>query len=292
MKLLHAAILLAITPAFSAEKKPPVQPPDGVRVERDVAYLGDARKEKADLYFPKETPTGKKLPVVIVIHGGGFNDGDKARVREVSTCSDLVAGGYAAMSINYRLWNKGVKNPTWPQSVLDAKTAVRWLRANADHIGVDADRIGVLGGSAGGNLASMLAVTRPQDGFEPGEPFAGTSTAVKCAVDLYGAVDLINYHDMKMFLQTREENPALYKKASPVTYAHAGAAPLLLVHGDADTVVDVKQSETFAAALKKAGAPHERVILPGAPHSFDLQPPQRDLRPLVLGFLDRHLKPK
>ena len=284
------ALGLAAAPLHAAQKdKQPVPAPEGVRVERDVPYLGDARHEKADLYFPSNMPVGRKLPVVIVIHGGGFNDGDKARVREVSIVSDLVFGGYVAMSINYRLWNKGVKNPTWPQSLLDAKTSVRWLRANAARLGVDGEHIGVLGGSAGGNLASMLALTRPADGFEP-EAMPDVSSAVKCAVDLYGAVDLREYHDMKMFLQTREENPEIYRKASPTTYVHAGAPPMLLIHGDADTVVNVKQSETLAAALKSVGAPHELMILRGAPHSFDLQPMQRDLRPLVIGFFDKHLK--
>ncbi len=99
----------------------------------------------------------------------------------------------------------------------------------------------------------------------------------------------MNYHDMKMFAKTREEAPELYKAASPTTYVHKAAAPMLLIHGTADETVAASQSETFAAALRKAGADHELVIIPGAPHSFHLQPTERDRRPLVLGFLAKDL---
>ncbi len=120
---MKAVILFALTfPCITFAKAPskPVPVPDDLRVVKDVTYLPGGRNEKADLYFPKVMPADAKLPVVIVIHGGGFNDGDKARQREISICSDLVRGGYVAMSINYRLWNNGVKTPTWPQSFYDA----------------------------------------------------------------------------------------------------------------------------------------------------------------------------
>ncbi|MBX7207307.1 MAG: alpha/beta hydrolase [Verrucomicrobiaceae bacterium] len=284
--------LLLCLPCLALAKPPsqPVPVPDDIRVEKDVSYLANDRKEKADLYFPKTIAAGEKLPAIVFIHGGGFNDGDKARQREVSICSDLARGGYVAMSINYKLWNKGVKHPTWPQSVYDAKTAVRWLRKNAATIGINPDRIGAIGGSAGGNLASMLAVTGPADGLDPKEPLGDVSARVSCAVDLYGAVDLPNYHDMKMFLKTRAEDAAVYAKGSPINYCDKHDPPMLLIHGTADEVVDHSQSATFAAKLKAAGVEHEFVSIPGAPHSFDLHPAQRDIRDLVLGFFDKHLK--
>jgi acetyl esterase/lipase len=207
------------------------------------------------------------------------------RQREMNTCRTLALNGYAVMSINYKLSIKD--KATWPQSVLDAKTAVRWLRKNAERLQINPAKIGALGYSAGGNLASMLAVTQPKDGFEP--PGEG-ATAIACAADIYGAVDLINYHDMKMFNKTRAEAPELYKKGSPITYLDKSDPPMLLIHGTADETVPMSQSETFAKALKEADAPHELVIIPGAPHTFDLEPKQRDLRPVVLGFLDKHLK--
>ncbi|GEM_PF-823194 len=264
--------------------------PDDVRVERDVAYLPPDRSQKADLYFPLERVDSERLPAVIIIHGGGFNDGDKDRRREINIGSHLARNGYVGMSIDYLLWSKGIKNPTWPRNLHDAKQAVRWLRRHADELGIDPDRIGVIGGSAGGNLAAMLALTDPSDGLEPpGDD--DTSTAVRCAVDLYGAVDLLNYHDVKMLLATRAEDPDAYRRASPITYASRGDAPVLIVHGTGDTVVAVSQSRTLASALDAGGVEHEYVEIPDAPHTFDLDYDAFDVKGVVLTFLDRHLKP-
>ena len=264
--------------------------PANVRYEADVAFLPTNRAELADLYFPMPIPKGQRLPAVLIIHGGGFNDGDKARPREISFATNLVANGYVVMSINYKL-RKRQGEVTWPQPMLDAKAAVRWLRKNADALGIDPERIGAMGGSAGGNLSAMLALTGPKDGFDEKEPYGEFSSRVSCGVDFYGAVKLLDYHDMKMFAQTREEAPELYEKASPVNYASAGDAPMLIVHGTKDETVPLSQSEALAAALKQAGVEHELVVVPDAPHTFDLTPPQRDLRPVVITFLDKHLKP-
>lgn len=274
--------------AAGTEKAPPAYPTD-VRVEKDVSYLAEDRKEKADLYSPLEKKPGAPMHAVVVIHGGGFNDGDKARSREINIAHNLALDGYLAMSIDYKL-RKSQGQVTWPQSVYDAKTAVRWLRKNAERLGIDPERIGVIGGSAGGNLAAMLATTGPADGLDPEGPYGDFSAKVACAIDFYGAVDLINYHDMKMFAKTREEAPELYKKGSPLTYVDAKDAPLMIVHGTADTTVPLSQSETLAAAMDKVGAPHELVVIPGAVHTFDLQPKERDLRPLVLGFFNKNLR--
>lgn len=288
--LLSPLTLRAAAPKdWKADKAPEV--PKSIRVERDVTYLAADRREKADVYFPPALKPGHLAPAVLLIHGGGFNDGDKARGREVQMGVELALHGYVCMSINYRLWNTGVKSPTWPQSLFDAKTAVRWLRSEAARLQVDPERIGVFGNSAGGNLAAMLAVTTPDDGLEPAAPMPGVSTRVKCAIDFYGALDLPNYHDMKMFLQTRAENPAVYRKASPVTYVKAGAAPMLLVHGTADETVPHSQAETMAVALKKAGVEHHLEIVPDAPHTFALVSAAKDFRPLVFAFLDKQLQP-
>lgn len=275
--------------ATKSKKERDVKFPADIRVDRDVAYLGPARKQLADIYLPKGVTEGRRVPAVVVIHGGGFNDGDKDRRREINIGSTLARSGYLAMSIDYKLWNKGTQTPTWPQSLHDAKTAVRWLRRNADRLGIDPDRIGVIGCSAGGNLAAMLALTGPTDGLEPpGDD--NVSSSVRCAVDLYGAVDLINYHDMKMFLKTREEDPDVYRKASPTTYANSGDAPILMIHGTGDETVHVSQSETLAKALEAGGVKHELIVIPDAPHTFDLDYEAFDVKTPVLAFFDRHLK--
>lgn len=279
--------LLTLAWAVASVAREPVFP-DDVRVDRDVAYLGPDRRHRADLYFPQQTAEGGR-PACVIIHGGGFNGGHKDSQREIVIGSTLARHGYVGMSIDYQLWSKGVKKPTWPRCLHDAKLAVRWLRQNADRLGVDPDRIGVIGGSAGGNLAAMLGVTGPGDGLEPSEQAAGPSTAVQCVVDLYGVVDLMHHHDMRMFLATRDEDPESYRRASPVNYCSSGDAPVLLIHGTADETVALSQSESFARALQAAGVEHELIVVPNAPHSFGLDDPRYDIKAPLMAFLDRHL---
>jgi acetyl esterase/lipase len=290
MKAPLLAVLLLTPASLPAQSNPAASPPlpEGVRLERDLDYLGPARTEKADLYLPAAASPGELRPAVVIIHGGGWNSGDKANAREINIGTNLALHGYVALSINYRLATGTA--PTWPQPLHDCKTAVRWLRQNAARLQVDPDRIGAIGGSAGGHLAAMLALTGPDDGLEPAGPPAKFPTAIRCAVDLYGPVDLLNYHDVKMLGKSRAEAPELYRAASPITYANRGDAPILILHGTADKTVDVKQSDTFAAVLQRAGVEHEFIVIEGAPHTFHLQPKQRDLRPVVLGFFDKHLK--
>lgn len=278
------------TPAVLKKK---VVYPTTVKVQADVAYLGGTRKEKADIYTPLTHDIKKPLPGIIVIHGGGFNDGDKARARELNICENLTLQGYVCMSINYKL-RRMKDQVTWPQSVYDAKAAVRYMRKEANNLGVDPDKIGVIGCSAGCNLSMMLATTGPTDGFDvvKDEPYQDISPKVSCAIGFYGAVDLINYHDMKMFAKTRQEAPELYKKGSPINYLDDKDPPMLLVHGTADVTVPLSQSETYLKVAKAQGANCILEIIPEAPHTFDLQPKQRDLRPLVTAFFDQHLKGK
>ena len=257
-------------------------------IERDVDYLGAGRAEKADLYLPNNLAAGKRAPAVLIIHGGGWTGGDKGAAREINIGTNLARNGYIAMSINYALASK--TKSTWPQNLHDCKTAVRWLRANASRLKINPDRIGVIGGSAGGHLTAMVALTGPEDGLDPRGPYAEFSCRVQCAVDLYGPAELKDWHDLDMLGKPRNDAPELYRLASPTTYADRTDPPLLILHGTADKTVPVAQSEVFAAALKKAGVEHELVIIPDAPHTFHLQPKQRDLRPLVLGFFDKHLK--
>jgi len=289
MKTLLLPLLLLAPAALAAERGAVALPPlpPGVSLERDVDYLGPDRKEKADLYLPDAKLAPGRRPTVVIIHGGGWNSGDKAQGREQNIGTNLALNGYVGLSINYQLSYGG--NATWPQPLHDCKTAVRWLRKHAERLQIDPERIGAIGGSAGGHLAAMLAVTGPKDGLDPAGPYGEFTCAIRCAVDLYGPAELLDYHDVKMLGQTRAEAPDAYRAASPTTYADAADAPILILHGTADETVSLKQSETFAAALKQAGVKHQFVIVEGAPHTFHLQPKQRDLRPLVLGFFDQHL---
>ena len=215
----------------------------------------------ADLYLPENTPSGLLRPAVVIIHGGGWSGGKRDATRELNIGTNLALHGYVGMSIDYALASK--THATWPQNLYDCKTAVRWLRKNAERLGIDPDRIGVIGGSAGGHLAAMVALTTPADGLDPKEPYGEFSCRVSCGVDMYGIADLTTYHDVSMLGKTFAEAPELYRKASPVTYVRSQSPPMLILHGTADTTVNPQQSREFADVLQKAGVEHELVIVPG-----------------------------
>jgi acetyl esterase/lipase len=287
--LIGSLVLLVVAaPNVFAQNPKRLDPPPGVRIERDLAYLGPGREEKADLYLPAAPAEGERRPAVLIIHGGGWTGGDKAAVREFNIGTNLVQRGYVGMSINYLLSKDG--KTTWPQNLHDCKTAVRWLRKNADRLKIDPDRIGVIGGSAGGHLSAMVGLTGPSDGLDPAGPYGEFPCKVQCAVVMYGPAELLGTRDIAMLGKTHTEAPELYRAASPVTHVDRDDPPVLVLHGTADKTVNVEQSRILDAALAKAGIAHELVIVEGAPHSFHLQPKQRDLRPVVIGFFDRYLK--
>lgn len=267
------------------------QEPSDVRVEKNVSYLPADRAEQADLYLPPKFEEGKKYPGVLIIHGGGWTGGKRDAAREINIGTTLATHGYVCMSIDYLLHDPASDKPCWPQNLHDCKTAVRWMRANRERLHLDAGHIGVIGGSAGGHLSSMVGVTQVRDGLDPAGPYGDQSCAVNCVVDLYGPADLTSGRDIAALRKTRSEAPELYKAFSVLTYLDKNDPPFLILHGTADTTVPLAQSELLAAELKKHGVENELVIVEGAPHTFHLQPKQKDLRPVVLAFFDKHLKP-
>ena len=312
--------------------KPPLEIPKDIPHELDVSYLEGDRKEKADLYLPMNVPAGQKAPALILIHGGGFNDGDKRRYREINFGTNAAKRGYLAMSINYKL-RKTKGQVTWPQCIYDVKEAVRWLKLNADKYQIDPERIGALGGSAGGNLAFMLATTGPEDGFEGAGTRKNISTKIACGVDFYGAVDLMTYKsdrarpdtnkpEMAMFNKTKAEAPDLYRRGSPTSYIRTNVAPLLMVHGTGDSTVLPNQSQILRSKLIEAGLPcpeytimnqaetdalvaklsqdrNALILIPNAPHTFDFfvrmspdKPVIMDISDLIFSWLSQSLKPK
>lgn len=263
---------------------------DDVQVRHDVPYLDAGRKETADLYLPADEPkAGERRPAVVIIHGGGWTGGEKRARREIEIGTTLAKHGYVAMSIDYALAKPG--KPTWPENLKDCKRAVRWLRKHADELHVDPDRIGAIGGSAGGHLTAMLAVTDADDGFEPAED-AGIPTRVQAAVPMYAHMAAGFDGDHSMFAARLKDDPELYRLAAPIAHVTADDPPMLLLHGTADTTTPVDHSRRLAARLAEVGVPHKLEIIEGAPHSFALHTKGRDLTGLVVGFFDEHLKPR
>ncbi|QDU27881.1 Carboxylesterase NlhH [Anatilimnocola aggregata] len=244
------------------------------QVEKDIPYLGKDRQETGDLYLPAERKPGTKSPAVLIIHGGGWTGGSKRAGREQNIGKTLTEHGMVGFSIDYKLGERGNAMGAWPQNLHDCKTAVRWLRVNAEKYGIDPDRIGVIGGSAGGHLSSLIAVTQEKDGLDPKAPWGDVSTQVRCVVDLYGPIAVRGDQD----------------GATAITkYLDKNDPPFLIMHGTKDTTVPVATSEKLSEAVKAAGIEQELVIIEGAPHTFHLQPKQQDLRPTVMAFFKKHL---
>jgi len=250
----------------------------------EISYLGPGRSEKADLYRPTDSHP-RPWPAVVLIHGGGWFSGDKADARERRIAETLTGAGYVVLSINYRLCRKPEEASAWPQSLLDGRKAIEWLRSHASEYGVDAERLALVGSSAGGHLALMLTLAGT-DGEED------ASGGIRCAVALYPPTNMTDWKDIRAWKITRKENPDIYGKASPTRYLAKQSPPLLLIHGDADTVVPLAQSEAFAKEARAKGASCDLIVVPGGAHGFALQPKGTDLRPAVLDFLRTHLQPR
>jgi acetyl esterase/lipase len=283
---LIAFCLLGLAPCFAAD----------VRIQKDVEYLGNQSSEKADLYLPPSFEAGKVYPGIVIIHGGGWTGGDKGAAREINIGTSLAAHGYVCMSINYQL--AAENHPTFPENIQEAKKAVRWMRKNAENLHLDTAHIGAIGGSAGGHLTALLAVTGPEVALDPSED-SEISCRIQAAVPMYphcassweGGVPAKNYARLPMFRKTQAEAPELWDSALPIKHLTRDDPPMLILHGTADTTTPLDQSVRFHQAAQKAGVESALIVIEGAPHSFHLQPKQQDLRAPVLEFLDKHLKP-
>jgi acetyl esterase/lipase len=265
--------------------------PDGVKVIRDLPYVENGhQRNKLDLYLPENAK--QPLPVVIWIHGGAWQSGSKDGCR-----ADWLSGkGYAVASINYRLSQHAV----FPAQIEDCKAAIRWLRANAAKYHLDADHIGVWGASAGGHLVALLGTSGGAKDLEGKGGNADQSSRVQCVVDWFGPTDLTTMATQddkpdtpvaKLLGGTVQGNREKAKKASPLYYAGKDSAPFLIMHGDKDNLVPLKQSEVLADALAKAGVEVKLEVIKGYGHGgpgFNTA----DSRKLIEEFFDKHLKGK
>ena len=292
-------LLAALSLALGAPRR--IVSTDGYRLVPNVAYLGPKRRNRLDAYVPSPPADGSLMPAIVWIHGGGWTHGNKSSEHDAEVCRTLASNGYVTVSVGYRLGDD-----VWPGNLMDCKTAVQFLRVNAQRLHLDPDRIGVAGGSAGGHLALMVGLTPGRPELEPPGPYLGVSDTVRCIVDLYGPTDLqvtkprsqpYMVASMRRFARAfgaRALSDDVLRQASPIRYVDASAPPTLILHGRADAVVDVGQSEDIERAFKDKGVPCASVYLDGVGHGFDLEksdstPLPRDLRPIVLSFLGKYL---
>ncbi len=228
----------------------------GIQVQRDIVYgNGGGTPLKLDIYRP-EVSTMQPRPAVIYIHGGGWRGGDK---RKGAMAVELVRRGMILVSINYRLSGKA----KYPAAIEDCRTALKWVRENGLKNQIDVKRIGVLGPSAGGHLALLLCLSLEAE------------ERVQAVCSWFGPTDFTNGYEKKsnsaawVFLGgAPSELPEVYKEASPATYVSKDDPPVLLIHGDNDTTVDVEQSEILHGKLKEAGVKVEFIRVKNAGHGF------------------------
>ena len=279
-------------PAESSPAQPARQAvPDSVTIERDVVY-GDAggRPLKLDLALPKAA-SDKPRPLVVFIHGGGWRNGDKA--GGVSRVVPFVAtGNYVGASVGYRLSGEAI----WPAQIHDCKAAIRWLRANAGKYGIDPERIGVWGSSAGGHLVNLLGTSGDVKELEGECGSPDVSSRVQCVVPFCGPANFLAPKRFEggrspsavdlLLGGTIEDKQDLAKQASPLTYVSRDDPPFLVVHGTADNTVPFEQAETFSAALRQAGVDVTLVKIIGGGHAIGGD----EVMQRVKAFFEKHLR--
>lgn len=269
----------------------PVHHPSWVRARGVVFAHVDDQDLALDVF---RAPGDEPKPALVLLHGGGWKAGARGHVNEPARA--FASLGYAAVPVSYRLLSG--ERARFPAAVNDVRCAVRYLRVHAAELGIDPERIGVLGFSAGGHLAAMVATASDVTALEPECPVREGSPEVQAAVSFYGAHDLNArfgsgarrlISDFMGPPNSAEQRAA----ASPITYVDEHDPPMLLVHGVRDAVVPVEQSRSMHARLLAAHVPTELVEVREGLHGFSIFREGRHPRAscTTLRFLAAHLHP-
>ena len=241
----------------------------------DIPYDEYGRRTTLDVWTRADLPVDRKAPVLVQVHGGAWTLGDKEG-QGYPLMVHLVERGWVCVSVTYRLSPRS----SWPDHIVDVKRALAWVKANiADH-GGDPDWVAITGGSAGGHLCSLAALTPNDPQFQPG--FEDADTSVQAAVPFYGVYDWTNRDgtgraDMLELLETRvvkdtyANSPAIFEQASSMTHVSGDAVPLFFLHGTNDSLVPVEQARAMVDLVRKESRnPAVYVEFPGAQHAFDI----------------------
>ncbi len=270
---------------------------EAVNSKLDIPYAStDHQRQQLDLFWPKKAKQ-EKLPLLVFIHGGAWKNGDKASGHSV-VIPFVKSGAYVGASLNYRYSSQGL----WPAQIHDCKAAIRWLRGNAKEFGIDPEKIGVIGTSAGGHLVAMLGTSGDVAELE-GDlgDFKYESSRVTAVVDYFGPAELQSMskypstidHDAPnspeaMLLggavQTQVKQA---KSASPQNHVSKDDAPFLIIHGTKDPLVPYDQSVQFDKALDAVGVSSTLITIQDGGHGQFSIP---KLYHLIEQFFDQHLR--
>ena len=263
--------------------------PESIEVFENIEYkFVDSTSLQLDIYRLKnlETPA----PVMIFIHGGAWRTGKRSDYKPYLI--DYAQKGYVTATVSYRL----VKQAIFPAAVQDVNCAVKWIKAHASEYGIDAEKVVLIGGSAGGHLSLMIGYGGAESLFCEDCSLEGDSR-VQAIIDLYGPADLttpyaISTYQVQEFLNTTyDKNPEIFRVASPNTYITPNDPPTLIFQGTIDSLVPVSQSDSLAQWLEKAGIPHEYHRLKGWPHTMDLSVKVNEYCQFYIDrFLEKHVQ--
>ncbi len=244
---------------------------------RDLPFApGDNPRQRLDIYRRRGPNT--RAPVLIQVHGGGWLIGDK-RQQGVPLMLHLAAQGWVCVSTNYRL----SPSATFPDHIIDVKRAIAWVREHIEDYGGDPEFIVITGGSAGGHLCSLAALTANDPSLQPG--FEDVDTSVRACVPFYGVYDFTNGGGhmpsrgmglvwvLERFVLKRSlvTDRAAFERASPLWRVNERAPPFFVIHGDRDNLVPVEDARRFVTSLRETSrAPVVYAELDGAHHAFDV----------------------
>jgi acetyl esterase/lipase len=297
MGLIAASVDSAMAQIKVPDKKgpPPQKLPEGVKAERDLEYGPHGERNKLDLFVPKGDGP---FPLIIWVHGGGWAGGSK---NGNAPALRLLERGFAVAAINYRLSSQAI----FPAQINDCKAAVRFLRANAKKFNLDPDHFGAWGSSAGGHLVALLGTSGDVKDLEGDGLNKDVSSRVQAVCDWFGPTDFTrmneqatvkgpidhdsaNSPESKLIGGAIQDNKDKARKANPLEYIGKQCPPFLILHGDRDNLVPVKQSEILNDALKKAGVESTLIVVAGGGHGQGIGAPEHFQK--IEEFFTKHLK--
>jgi acetyl esterase/lipase len=295
--------LLALAPGAEGSADP-LAPLSGVKVQRGITYSTvNGVRLQLDIAIP---PGEGPFPCLVLFHGGAWEFGnrkdlsvgvkEKSGQLQPSWIQTLAGKGYVAASVSYRLAPKY----KFPAMIEDARSAVRFLRANAGTFHIDPERIGAGGFSAGAHLAMLVGYCDRSAGFDVGDNL-NVSGRAKCVVDFFGPTNLSLYNDspglvdtylVQVFGKECKTNPSILEKASPLTYVSRDSPPTLILQGTIDLIVPILHSELLQKALTRDGVPNEMFTIPFAGHGRWNKSDMSRAELAAFKFLDQYLKGK
>ena len=275
---LNTSDSLQINPDFKRLLKPFAYRLPGVTQHKNIEYCTvNGRSLKLDIYHRDDLP--ENAPVLYQMHGGAWleNCGSKNE-QALPLMNQLAANGWVCVAIEYRL----SPGSTFPEHIIDCKRGLSWVKDHIADYGGNPDFVIATGGSAGGHLSTLLALSANAPEFQPG--FEDANTEVQGCIPFYGVYDFLNSQNQrsageslsqwisaKVLKQTRAEKPELWRQASPLYWVHKDAPPFLIIHGEADTLVPVAESQELYKALQAVSEqPVAYAELPDAQHAFEI----------------------